>query len=171
MKVVELRRHTANEGDVLTPEGVAAAIEIGRGLDGPYDLVVSSGAQRATQSAACFLAGLGEGVSLGVIVDEGFRSEHEDRWREIYSSTGSGELARFLEADPVFVSAEAQRFTEALRRTVERLPDGGRALVVGHSPMHEACAWGATGELVAPLGKGAGVVLIAEQGAFRLSGG
>ena len=38
MKEIELRRHTANEGDVLTPEGVMAALEISRRLQGGYRL-------------------------------------------------------------------------------------------------------------------------------------
>ena len=43
-KVIELRRHTDSEGDVLTPDGVQAAVEIGSRLDGDYDLLVSTGA-------------------------------------------------------------------------------------------------------------------------------
>ncbi|MBV8734974.1 MAG: histidine phosphatase family protein, partial [Solirubrobacterales bacterium] len=51
-RYLELRRHTDNDGDVLTPEGVRSALEIGRALDGQYALLVSSGAQRATQTLA-----------------------------------------------------------------------------------------------------------------------
>ncbi|MGH2760836.1 MAG: histidine phosphatase family protein, partial [Actinomycetota bacterium] len=86
-KTIELRRHTADDGDVLTPEGVADAVRIGATLKGPYDLVVSSGAQRATQAAACFLAGMGAEVPGGVVIDNGFRSLDEERWRAIYSET------------------------------------------------------------------------------------
>lgn len=170
-KVVELRRHTANDGDVLTPEGVAAAVEIGRGLTGPYDLVVSSGAQRATQTAASFLAGLGRPVTEGVIVDAGFRSDHEERWREIYAETGRGDLEGFLVADYAFVEAEARLFAAALRRVADHTPEGTRALVVGHSPMIEACVWAATGRTIAPLGKGEGIALVLDGGAFRLGDG
>ena len=168
MRFVELRRHTDSDGDALTSKGVEAAVEIGCAKENLYDVVVSSGAQRATQTAACILAGLNQRVQLGVIVDEGFRSEQEDRWREIYSSTGSGDLGSFLEADREFVTTECDRFVEALRRTVVLLPDGGRALVIGHSPMLEACAWRATGEEVAPLGKGEAVALVEDDGAYRL---
>ena len=51
---IELRRHTDADGDALTAAGVAAALEIGGGLRGGYHLAVSSGAQRATQTLACF---------------------------------------------------------------------------------------------------------------------
>ncbi len=70
-KHVELRRHTDADGDVLTPEGVKAGLEIGARLAGGYDLLVSTGAQRATQTLACFLAGLGERVPQGVVVEPG----------------------------------------------------------------------------------------------------
>ena len=33
-RLVELRRHTDNDGDVLTDQGVAAALRIGAGLAG-----------------------------------------------------------------------------------------------------------------------------------------
>jgi len=47
-RYVELRRHTDADGDVPTPEGVRAATEIGARLRDGYDLLVSTGAQRAT---------------------------------------------------------------------------------------------------------------------------
>jgi len=39
--------------------------------------------------------------------------------------------------------------------------DGGRALVVGHSPTNEAAVLGLSGEIVAPLAKGAGALVVA----------
>jgi broad specificity phosphatase PhoE len=81
-RTVDLVRHSDSEGDVLTEEGVRAAVELGRRLIGGYDLLVSSGAQRATQTLACLLCGLGQQVDGGVLVDPGFRSAVEDRWRD-----------------------------------------------------------------------------------------
>jgi len=50
MRYVELRRHTDNEGDRLTPQGAADAERIGRGgLHPPYVAFVSAGAARAIQ--------------------------------------------------------------------------------------------------------------------------
>lgn len=168
-KSIELRRHTANEGDVLTSEGVAAAIAIGKRLNGPYALVVSSGAQRATQSAACFLAGLGGTVAGGVVVDDGFRSTREDRWREIYARTHKGDIEAFLIADYAFVQDESQRFLAALERVAAHTPDDGRSMVVGHSPMLEATVWAATGDMLPALGKGEAIVLVHEAGGFKLA--
>src|SRR6266513_602109 len=95
---IELRRHTDADGDVLTAEGVAAALEIGARLEGIYDLAVSTGAQRATQTLACFLAAFGRQVPGGVVVEEGLRSQVEERWRAAYQMAGSGALGALREA-------------------------------------------------------------------------
>src|SRR5256885_15784066 len=79
---VELRRHTDADGDVLTQDGVRAAAEIGARLNGGYDLLVSTGAQRATQTLACFLAALGGRVPGGAGVEAGWRPAGEGHWRE-----------------------------------------------------------------------------------------
>jgi broad specificity phosphatase PhoE len=168
-KSVELRRHTDNDGDRLTPKGVAAAVEIGRTLDGDFDLVVSSGAQRATQAAACFLSGMDGKVALGVVVDSRFRSEFEDEWKEAYERAGAGDLGSFRRAAPDLVDNESKLMGRALKDVLDQLPEGGRALVVGHSPTQEAAVYGLTGEIVEPLSKGAGVLVVSEDdGALRV---
>ena len=159
-KEVELRRHTDADGDLLTAEGVEAALEIGAGLQGGYEVAVSTGAQRATQTLACFLAALGQRVPAGVVVETGLRSEVEDRWRAAYQHAGSGELAALRDADPELVAEDSERLGAALGRILERLPDGGRALVVGHSPTNEVAIFGLTGEIVPSLAKGAGVLVV-----------
>ena len=168
-KHVELRRHTDADGDALTPEGVREATAIGARLEGGYDLLVSSGAQRATQTLACFLAGLGARVSGGVVVDTRLRSEREDRWREAYEKAGSGSLDALRRADPELVADDSAALGAALAAVVEALPDGGRALVVGHSPTNEAEVLGLTGQLVDPISKGAGFLLVAYEQGFRVT--
>ena len=160
-KEIELRRHTDADDDVLSAAGVAAALEIGARLRGGYQLAVSTGAQRATQTLACFLAALGERVPGGVVVEPGLRSQVEDRWRAAYQQAGSGALGALREADPQLVAEDSERLGAALRRVLDGLPDGARALVVGHSPTNEAAVLGLTGEIVAPLAKGAGVLVVA----------
>jgi len=59
-RYVELRRHTDNDGDTLTEEDVRAALEIAQQLAGDYALMVSTAAQRATQTLACFACALRE---------------------------------------------------------------------------------------------------------------
>jgi broad specificity phosphatase PhoE len=165
---IELRRHTDADGDVLTAEGVAAALGIGARLRGGYHLAVSTGAQRATQTLACFLAALGQQVPDGVIVEPGLRSQVEDRWRAAYQKTGSGALGALREADAELVTEDSERLGAALGRVLDDLPDGGRALVVGHSPTNEAAVLGLTGEIVAPLAKGAGVRVVAGDDGYQV---
>jgi broad specificity phosphatase PhoE len=165
---IELRRHTDSDGDALTDEGVQAALDVGRSLRGGYDLLVSSGAQRATQTLACFACALGERVPGGALVEPGLRSELEDRWRQAYREAGSGELPALRAADPELVEEDSATLGAALRRVLDRLSDGGRALVVGHSPTNEAAVLGLTGELVRPISKGSGVLLVVDGDTTRV---
>jgi hypothetical protein len=165
---IELRRHTDAVGDILTAKGVAAALEIGARLQGNYAIGFSTGAQRATQTLACFIAARGQRMPGGVIVEPGLRSQVEDRWRAAYRTGGSGTLDALREADPELVAEDSERLGAALRGVLEGLPDGGRALVVGHSPTNEAAVLGLTGEIVAPLAKGAGVLVIAEGDSYEV---
>jgi broad specificity phosphatase PhoE len=167
-RYVELRRHTDNDGDTLTEQGVRAALEIGQTLTGGYVLLVSTGAQRATQTLACFAAMLREPVTGGAVVEAGLRSRVEDRWREAYQRAGSGHLAALREADPELVKEDSAVLGTALRRVLQRLPEQGKALAVGHSPTNEAAVLGVTGEIIEPLGKGAGVLVIDEDGRTRV---
>jgi broad specificity phosphatase PhoE len=168
-KTIELRRHFQNDGDVLTADGVKAAVKAGKGLAGPYQLAVSSGAQRATQAVACLLAGHGKPVPGGVTVDPALRSAHEARWAELIGQAGAEDLGAIRALDPTFVADEASALSGALRRVLDALDDGGAAIVVGHSPTNEAAVLGLTGELIAPLAKGKGVRVVADHGAFTVS--
>jgi broad specificity phosphatase PhoE len=167
-KYVELRRHTDADGDVLTSDGVQAALEIGARLAGGYDLLVSTGAQRATQTLACFLAGLGEKVPRGVVVEPGLRSRVEDRWRAAYQKAGTGALEALREADPELVEEDSAVLAAALQRILDALPEGGRALVAGHSPTNEAAVLGLVGEIVEPIAKGEGVLVVEDNAALRV---
>jgi phosphohistidine phosphatase SixA len=167
-KYVELRRHTDADGDVLTSDGVQAALEIGSRLTGDYELLVSTGAQRATQTLACLLAGLGEKVAQGALVEPGLRSGVEERWRAAYQKAGSGDLPALRKADPELVREDSAVLAAALRRVLDALPEGGRALVVGHSPTNEAAVFGLVGEVVEPISKGEGVLVVEEDGDLRV---
>src|SRR6266508_3096540 len=161
-RYVELRRHTDSDGDALTEDGVRAALDIGRELAGGYDLLVSSGAQRATQTLACFACALREPVPGGAVVEDGLRSRVEDRWRDAYQRAGSGDLASLREADPDLVREDSAVLAAALGRVLEGLPEGGRALAVGHSPTNEAAVLRLTKSIIKPINKGANVLVVAE---------
>lgn len=166
-KEIELRRHTDSDGDALTKEGVQAALQVGADLRGGYELLVSSGAQRATQTLACFACALGQRVPGGAVVEPGLRSEREDRWRQAYEAAGRGELAALRSADPELVAEDSASLGAALSRVLDRLSDGGKALVVGHSPTNEAAVLGLTGEIVGPMSKGSGLLLVVDEEGAR----
>src|SRR2546430_1032120 len=167
-RTVELRRHTDAEGDVLSPEGVRAAIEIGRRLEGEYTLLISSGAQRATQTMACFLAGMSRQQACGVTVNTGFRSSVEERWFEAARRAGGKDLEAFRKVDPELVEKEAALLGEVLGAVLRSLPEHGRALVVGHSPTTEAAVLGLTGQVLQPVAKGGGGTVVEESGRHRI---
>jgi hypothetical protein len=50
----------------------------------------------------------------------------------------------------------------------DALPDGGRALVVGHSPTNEAAVLGLTGQVIGPMGKGEGVLIVEDAGGYAV---
>lgn len=106
---------------------------------------------------------MGRPVARGVRVDERFRSDVEDRWKDAYAAAGAGDIESFRRADPELVDQESAEFGRALADVFASLQDGERALVVGHSPMQEAAVYGLTGEAVEPLSKGAGVIVTTED--------
>jgi phosphohistidine phosphatase SixA len=167
MRYVELRRHPDNEGDSLTREGVAAAERIGEsGLHPPYALFASTGAARADQTVKILRHAAGQDV-LPILAVPGLRSAVEDRWRETAKAAGKGaDLEAMRAVDPDLVDAETRLLGQELRQIVDTLPGGGRALVVGHSPTNEAAVLGLTGQLVPPLGKGAGILVVEQGGTF-----
>jgi phosphohistidine phosphatase SixA len=169
MRYVELRRHTDNDGDRLTPQGVADAEAIGRDrLHPPYAAFVSTGATRATEMLEILRRAAGQN-DVPITLATGLRSAVEERWREAARAAGKGaDLEAMRAIDPDLVERESYLLGSALRQVVQSLPEGGRALVVGHSPTNEAAVLGLAGQVVPPLGKGAGVLLIEDGGAYRV---
>lgn len=169
MRYVELRRHTDNEGDELTAQGVADAEAIGRAhLHPPYAAFVSTGAARTTRMATILRHFAGQD-DLPIIEAAGLRSTVEDRWRDAAKAAGKGAtVEQIRRVDPDLVEHEERLLGAALRAVVESLPEGGRAMVVGHSPTNEAALAGLTGQAVKPLAKGAGVLLVEDAGRFTV---
>ena len=169
MRYVELRRHTDNEGDRLTPRGVADAEMIGReGLHSPYAAFVSTGAARATQMLEILRHAAGQD-DTPITAATGLRSSVENRWRDAARAAGKrADLEDIRAIDPALVERESLLLASVLRQVVEGLPEGGRALVVGHSPTNEAAVLGLAGQVVPPPGKGKGVLLAEDGGDYRV---
>jgi phosphohistidine phosphatase SixA len=169
MRYMELRRHTDYEGDRLTSQGAEDAEMIGRDrLRPPYAAFVSSGAARATRMLEILRHAAGQD-DTPITVAAGLRSSVEDRWRQAAKAAGKGaDLEAMRAIDPDLVERESWLLGSALRQVVEGLPEGGRALVVGHSPTTEAAVLGLAGRLVPPLGKGEGILLTEDGGDYRV---
>jgi phosphohistidine phosphatase SixA len=162
MRYVELRRHTDNDGDRLTTQGESDAEAIADRLHPPYAAFVSTGAARCTQMLEILRRAVGQD-DVPVTEDPALRSSVEDRWRAAAKAAGKGaDVEAMRTVDPDLVERETMLLGGALRRVVDDLPEGGRALVVGHSPTNEAAVLGLAGRVVPPLGKGEGVVLIVD---------
>jgi broad specificity phosphatase PhoE len=170
MRALELRRHAPRdkEEDRLTPEGQRLAEEVGRDLPGGYDAVFSSPAKRAAETVAFFLRGLGQPLPDQHGVSEGLTSPVEPRWRASSKASGSSRIDDIERIDRELVEQEARRLAAAARDLLDSVPEGGRALAVGHSPLIEAAAYGATGTVIEPLDECEGVVLEEDGGRVRL---
>jgi len=137
MRYVELCRHTGNEGDRLTPQGAADAEMIGRGgLHPPYAAFVSTSAARATQMPGILRHAAGQD-DTPITAATGLRSSVENRWRDAARAAGKQADVEDIRAlDPDLAGRESWLLGSALRQVVAGLPEGRRALVVGHSPTH-----------------------------------
>jgi hypothetical protein len=104
MRYVELRRHTDNEGDRLTPQGVTDAEAIGRDrLHPPYAGLVSTGAARSTQMLEILRRAVGQD-DTPITVAAGLRSSVEDRWHQAATAAGKGaDLDAMRAVDPDLV--------------------------------------------------------------------
>jgi hypothetical protein len=168
MRYVELFRHTDNDGDSLTTEGIAAAEVIGRErLRPPYAFFGSTGAHRATEMAEILRRAAGQ-EDVAITEVPALRSSVEDRWRSAASAAGKGATVEEMRSvDPDLVEKESSLLGSALRGVFDELPDGARALVVGHSPTNEAAVLGLAGAVVEPLGKGESVLVVEDGGSFQ----
>ena len=93
----------------------------------------------------------------------------EDRWRDAARAAGKGaDLEDIRAIDPDLAGRESWLLGSELRQVAARLPEGGRALVAGHSPTTEAAGLGLAGRVVPPLGKGEGVLLVEDGGDYRV---
>ena len=137
MRYVELRRHTDNEGDRLTPQGPADAEMTGRaGCTRLMPRSCPPARARATQMLEILRHAAGQD-DTPITAAPGLRSSVEDRWRDAAKAAGKqADLEDIRAIDPDLAGRESWLLGSALRQVVAGLPEGRRALVVGHSPTH-----------------------------------
>ncbi|MGH2723244.1 MAG: histidine phosphatase family protein [Actinomycetota bacterium] len=171
MRALELRRHGPRDPDAdrLSAEGQRLAEEVSRDLPGGYVAVYTSPAQRAAETAAWFLRGLGQQLPALHGAVDGLASPVEDRWKASAKAAGSSRIDDLERQDPDLVERESARLGGAARDLLAGLPDGGRALAVGHSPLIEAAAYGLTGAVVEPLAECEGILLEEDGDEVRLA--
>jgi broad specificity phosphatase PhoE len=171
VRALELRRHAPRDpdADALSEQGRALALSVGKDLPGGYAAVFTSPARRAAETAAWFLRGLGQQLPQDHGVAEGLASPVEDRWRSAARAAGTGRIDAVRERDPELVEEESTRLAEAVRALLAQIPEGGRGLAVGHSPLIETAALGLTGAVIEPLSECEGILVEEEGGRVRLA--
>lgn len=170
MKELELRRHAQREkdADALTAEGRARAEDVGRTLPSNYATIFVSPARRAAETAAWFLRGSGQTLPEHAVVS-GLASEREDEWRAAAKAAGSGRVDLVAAENSGLVAEESERLKGVVQGLFERIPEGGRALAVGHSPLIEAAVYGLTSVVLEPLAECEGVHLtLDDAGEYRI---
>lgn len=171
MRALELRRHATRDPDVdrLSPQGQALAEQAGRDLPGGYVALYTSPAKRAAETVAWLLRGLGQQLPAQHGVVDALASPVEDRWKAAAKAAGTGRIDRVERQDPELVREESARLAAGLRELLAAVPEDGRGLAVGHSPLIEAAVYGLTGTVLEPLGECEGVVVVEEDGRIRVS--
>jgi broad specificity phosphatase PhoE len=164
MRELELRRHAIRQKgeDALSPEGRVQAENVGRTLPTDYAFVFISPAKRAAETVAWFLRGSGRPLPPHAMVPE-LQSEAEDRWRQAASAANSSRIDAIMTVDAGLVATESQRLARAVAEMMGRVPNGRRALAVGHSPLIEAAVYGLLGLIIEPLRECEGVQLTMDQ--------
>ena len=140
MKSLELRRHAPREPDEdkLSKDGQALALHVGKDLPGGYVAVFTSPAMRAAETAAFFMRALGQ------------------------------QLPQIHGVSKELASSDPDELAEGVRSILAEIPEGGRGLAVGHTPLIERVVEALTGTKVAPLRECEGVLLQEVDGEIRL---
>ena len=136
MKQLEVRRHARRDpaADRLSPQGRSEAEDLGRSAAGiRYDVVFVSPAARAAETAAWFLRGAGLQLPDHQVVP-GLAGQD--------ASGGSPE-----------------GMAAGFRLLLDRIPEDGRGLAFGHTPLVERGAFGLTGIEIEALRELEGILI------------
>jgi phosphohistidine phosphatase SixA len=141
MKFLELRRHAPREpqADRLSKDGQALALHVGKNLPGGYVALFTSPANRAAETAAYFMRALGQ------------------------------QLPQIHGVSEELASDDMELLTAGVRKILTEIPEGGRGLAIGHTPLIERVVKALTGERIGPLRECEGVLLEESDGEISLS--
>lgn len=131
MRTLELRRHAPRdpEADRLSKDGQALALHVGKDLPGGYVALFTSPANRAAETAAYFMRALG------------------------------AQLPQIHGVSDELASNDPDRLAAGVRRILSEIPEGGRGLAIGHTPLIEWAVQTLTGAEIRPLRECEGVAL------------
>lgn len=134
MRTLEVRRHAQRdpEADRLSGQGRARAQSVGASLAGGYAVVFISPAQRAAETVAWFLRGLGEQLPAHAVVP--------------------GLAAKDNDGSPLAMAG-------VLSALLDAVPEDGRGLAVSHTPLIERAVLGLSAREIEPLVECEGVLL------------
>jgi len=141
VRQLEVRRHAHRDGDAdrLSARGRSAAEDLGRASgETRYDVVFVSPAARAAETAAWFLRGAGAALP-----------DHQV-------------IAGLAGADASGGSPEGM--AAGFRHLLELVPEDGRGLAFGHTPLIERGVTGLVGHTIEPLRELEGVLLTLADG-------
>jgi phosphohistidine phosphatase SixA len=134
VRTLELRRHAQRDPDAdrLSDEGRTRAASVGASLAGGYSVVFVSPAERAAETLAWMLRGLGEQLPSHAVVP------------------GLG--AKDNDGSPLAMAG-------VVRALLDAVPEGERGLAISHTPLIERAVLGLTGREMEPLAECEGVLL------------
>jgi phosphohistidine phosphatase SixA len=134
LRTLEVRRHAKRDpaADRLSVAGRAQAEDVGRALEGTYDVVFVSPAQRAAETVAWMLRGTGAQLPPHAVVP--------------------GLAAHDNDGSPLAMAG-------VLSALLDAVPEDGRGLAVSHTPLIERAVLGLVARELEPLAECEGVVL------------
>ncbi len=136
MKTLQHRRHSMRNipGDHLNPRGIELAREVGRTM-GRFDYVAASDLPRAIETAE-LMSGRKVDRILPALATFPEAVARETPW--------DGGFALWYDSgrDKTYTRAHLEALNELHRSLLEKVPEGGRLLVVSHGGVVEASAAG-----------------------------
>jgi phosphohistidine phosphatase SixA len=134
VRTLELRRHAARDPDAdrLSETGREQAQSVGASLAGGYAVVFISPAERAAETVAWMLRGLGEPLPAHAVIP--------------------GLAAADNDGSPLAMAGVVSALLDAV-------PEGGRGLAISHTPLIERAVLGLSAREIEPLAECEGVLL------------